>query len=81
MKKSLLISVFATLAMMISLNALAQEKATGKAYKAIQKDEKVINKDLQQTSEGTDERRIQDSGRKVTVGQTTGEFMGKTDGN
>ena len=42
MKKSLLISVFATLAMMISLNALAQEKATGKAYKAIQKDEKVI---------------------------------------
>lgn len=33
--------------MMISLNALAQEKATGKAYKAIQKDEKVINKDLQ----------------------------------
>ena len=40
MKKSLLISVFATLAMMISLNALAQEKATGKAYKAIQKDEK-----------------------------------------
>ena len=47
MKKSLLISVFATLAMMISLNALAQEKATGKAYKAIQKDEKVINKDLQ----------------------------------
>ena len=47
MKKILLISVFATLAMMISLNALAQEKATGKAYKAIQKDEKVINKDLQ----------------------------------
>lgn len=47
MKKSLLISVFATLAMMIPLNALAQEKATGKAYKAIQKDEKVINKDLQ----------------------------------
>ena len=47
MKKSLLISVFATFAMMISLNALAQEKATGKAYKAIQKDEKVINKDLQ----------------------------------
>ena len=42
MKKRLLISVFATLAMMISLNALAQEKATGKAYKAIQKDEKVI---------------------------------------
>ncbi len=41
MKKSLLISVFATLAMMISLNALAQEKATGKAYKAIQKDENL----------------------------------------
>ena len=32
---------------LISLNAFAQEKATGKAYKAIQKDEKVINKDLQ----------------------------------
>ena len=52
MKKSLLISVFATLAMMISLNALAQEKATGKAYKAIQKDEKVINKAKELTKEG-----------------------------
>ena len=69
MKKSLLISVFATLAMMISLNAFAQEKATGKAYKAIQKDE------------NTGKRRLQDSGWKIAVGQTAGKFMGKTDGN
>ena len=81
MKKSLLISVFATLAMMISLNAFAQEKATGKAYKAIQKDEKVINKDLQKRGESTGKRRLQDSGWKIAVGQTAGNFMGKTDGN
>ena len=37
MKKSLLISVFATLAMMISLNALAQEKATGKLFRKMKK--------------------------------------------
>ena len=47
MKKRLVVWVFASLAILISLIALAHEKATGKAYKAIQKDEKVINKDLQ----------------------------------
>lgn len=47
MKKSVLFSIVAVFAMMISLNALAQEKATGKAYKNLQKQEKVLNKDLQ----------------------------------
>lgn len=47
MKKSVLFSIVAVLTMMISLNALAQEKATGKAYKNLQKQEKVLNKDLQ----------------------------------
>lgn len=47
MKKSVLFSIAAVFAMMISLNALAQEKATGKAYKNLQKQEKVLNKDLQ----------------------------------
>lgn len=46
MKKSLLVSVLAVFAMTISLSAFAQEKATGKAYKNIQKEEKVLNKDL-----------------------------------
>lgn len=48
MKKSLLVSVLAVFAMTISLSAFAQEKATGKAYKNIQKEEKVLNKDLKQ---------------------------------
>lgn len=47
MKKSVLFSIVAVFAMMISLNAMAQEKATGKAYKNLQKQEKVLNKDLQ----------------------------------
>ena len=37
MKKSLLISVFATLAMMISLNALAQEKRQVRLIKLFRK--------------------------------------------
>lgn len=47
MKKNVLFSIVAVFAMMISLNAMAQEKATGKAYKNLQKQEKVLNKDLQ----------------------------------
>lgn len=47
MRKSLLFSIVAMFMMMISLNAFAQEKATGKAYKNLQKQEKVLNKDLQ----------------------------------
>lgn len=47
MKKSVLFSIVAVFMMMISLNGMAQEKATGKAYKNLQKQEKVLNKDLQ----------------------------------
>ncbi len=47
MKKSLLVSVFAALAMMVSVNSFAQEKATKEDYKEIAKQEKVLNKDLQ----------------------------------
>lgn len=47
MRKSLLFSIVAMFLMMISLNAFAQEKATGKAYKNLQKQEKVLNKDIQ----------------------------------
>lgn len=47
MKKSVLFSIVAVFAMIISLNVSAQEKATGKAYKNLQKQEKVLNKDLQ----------------------------------
>lgn len=47
MKKSLLISAFAAFAMMLSINSFAQEKATKKDYKELQKQEKVLNKDLQ----------------------------------
>lgn len=37
MKKSLLVSVFAALAMMVSVNSFAQEKATKEDYKEIAK--------------------------------------------
>lgn len=47
MKKNLLISAFAALAMMLSIHSFAQEKATKKDYKELQKQEKVLNKDLQ----------------------------------
>lgn len=47
MKKNLLFGIVAVFMMMISLNAFAQEKATGKAYKNLQKQEKVLNKDIQ----------------------------------
>ena len=54
MKKSLLVSVFAALAMMVSVNSFAQEKATKEDYKEIAKQEKVLNKDLQK--KGSTER-------------------------
>lgn len=47
MKKNLLFGIVAVFMMIISLNAFAQEKATGKAYKNLQKQEKVLNKDIQ----------------------------------
>lgn len=47
MKKNLLFGIVAVFMMTISLNAFAQEKATGKAYKNLQKQEKVLNKDIQ----------------------------------
>ena len=51
MKKSLLVSVFAALAMMVSVNSFAQEKATKEDYKEIAKQEKVLNKDLQKKAD------------------------------
>lgn len=47
MKKRLLFGIVTVFAMLISLSTFAQEKATGKAYKNLQKQEKVLNKDLQ----------------------------------
>lgn len=47
MKKSLLFAALAAFVMTISSNAIAQEKSTGKDFKQQQKNEKVLNKDLQ----------------------------------
>lgn len=47
MKRGLLFAALAAFVMTISLNAVAQEKATGKDFKKLQKNEKVLNKDLQ----------------------------------
>lgn len=47
MKRGLLFAALTAFVMTISLNAVAQEKATGKDFKKLQKNEKVLNKDLQ----------------------------------
>lgn len=47
MKKGLLISVFAAFAMMLAVNANAQEKATGKDFQNLKKQEKVLDKEIQ----------------------------------
>ena len=47
MKKSLFISALVAFVMMFCVNVNAQEKATGKAYKDLKKQEKVLDKDLQ----------------------------------
>ena len=47
MKKSLFISALVAFVMMFCVNVNAQEKATGKAYKDLKKQEKVLDKELQ----------------------------------
>ena len=47
MKKSLFISALVAFVMMFCVNVNAQEKATGKAYEDLKKQEKVLDKDLQ----------------------------------
>ena len=53
MKKSLLVSVFAALAMMVSVNSFAQEKATKEDYKEIAKQNR---KKAIRTEQTTDEQ-------------------------
>lgn len=47
MKKNLFISALMAFAMMFAVSTYAQEKATGDAYKALKKHEKVMDKDIQ----------------------------------
>ncbi|MDR0657908.1 MAG: hypothetical protein LBG18_03050 [Mediterranea sp.] len=47
MKKNLFIGAFVAFIMTFSVNAIAQEKATGKVYKNLKKQEKVMDKELQ----------------------------------
>lgn len=47
MKKNLFIGAFVAFIMTFSVNAIAQEKATGKDYKNLKKQEKVMDKELQ----------------------------------
>ena len=46
MKKSLFISALVAFVMMFCVNVNAQEKATGKAYKQLQKQQNVLDKEL-----------------------------------
>ncbi|MDR0745807.1 MAG: hypothetical protein LBF17_04845 [Mediterranea sp.] len=46
MKKNLFIGAFVAFIMMFAVNVIAQEKATGKDYKNLKKQEKVMDKEL-----------------------------------
>jgi hypothetical protein len=47
MRKNLFISAFVAFTMMFAISVTAQEKATGKEYKNLKKQEKVMDKELQ----------------------------------
>lgn len=47
MKRNLFISVFAAFFMLVTVSVFAQERATGKDYKELKKNEKVLDKELQ----------------------------------
>ncbi|NDV59470.1 hypothetical protein [Bacteroides sp. 519] len=72
MKKTLLISVFACIALSFSLEAMAQDKASGKERKGIEKHEKMLNKDLEKKAikEARKEaKKLTKEGFKVLVGK------------
>ena len=47
MKRNLFISVFTAFFMLVTVSVFAQERATGKDYKELKKNEKVLDKELQ----------------------------------
>lgn len=47
MKRNLFISAFAAFFMLVTVSVFAQERATGKDYKDLKKNEKVLDKELQ----------------------------------
>ena len=72
MKKSLFISALVAFVMMFCVNVNAQEKATGKAYKDLKKQEKVLDKDLQKKAikEARKEaKKLEKEGFKTPVGK------------
>ena len=50
MKKTLLFTALVAFILSFSMSANAQMKASGKDYKKLQKNEKVLNKDLEKKS-------------------------------
>lgn len=72
MKKSLFISALVAFVMMFCVNVNAQEKATGKAYKDLKKQEKVLDKELQKKAikEARKEaKKLEKEGFKTPVGK------------
>ena len=72
MKKSLFISALVAFVMMFCVNVNAQEKATGKAYEDLKKQEKVLDKDLQKKAikEARKEaKKLEKEGFKTPVGK------------
>ena len=69
MKKSLFISALVAFVMMFCVNVNAQEKATGKAYEDLKKQEKVLDKDLQNKEARKEAKKLEKEGFKTPVGK------------
>lgn len=72
MKRNLFISVFAAFFMLVTVSVFAQERATGKDYKELKKNEKVLDKELQKKAikaARKEAKRLTKEGFKTPVGK------------
>lgn len=72
MKRNLFISVFAAFFMLVTVSVFAQERATGKDYKELKKNEKVLDKELKKKAikaARKEAKRLTKEGFKTPVGK------------
>lgn len=72
MKRNLFISVFTAFFMLVTVSVFAQERATGKDYKELKKNEKVLDKELQKKAikaARKEAKRLTKEGFKTPVGK------------
>ena len=72
MKRNLFISVFTAFFMLVTVSVFAQERATGKDYKELKKNEKVLDKELKKKAikaARKEAKRLTKEGFKTPVGK------------